>query len=723
MEVFLGRRGRMKKTALILIVLLSVWGCATFSESYKLGTKAALSKNWDEAVKCYERALWESPDNSVYRLALFRAKMAASYSHLLKARELVAQGMKEEALAEYDKALTYDPLNRVIAEESRLLRGEEVKEEKPKVKKIEPPVKLKVDKEKAQLEFTKVNLRSIFQALAKFAKVNIIFDEQFKDITFSISLKDVDFEEAIGTLCLASKNFYRIIDEKTIIIAPDQPLKRAQYELNAIRTFYLSNINAQEVQQLLAQMLRTQLGRVPTIFVDKNLNSVTVRDTPANIELAEKLLKIWDKSKGEVVIDLEIMLVSRTRLRELGLDFDQHLIGFEYQGPETSDASGWINLRDLDFSKKDNYQISLPIAFIKFLESDTDTKIIAQPRLRGMQDEDIIYLVGDKVPIPRTTFTPIAAGGVSQQPITSFEYQDVGIELKIKPKIHFENEVTLELEMKITSLGGTGYADIPIISTREVKNVIRLKNGETNLLAGLLRDEERMSLKGIPGLKSVPLIGSLFSSTQQTVTQTDVILTITPYIIRTLSLDERDLEPLWIGLDKVAPMGREPQRPPEEALERRRAQERGLEEERRRQEAEQDQVFLNPSNLQIPQDREFRINVNMRTQQEIGMLSLSVSYNSQILNLKDIVVGSLIRQLGSDVPFLKNIDNTSGIATIGFSSPELDRGVKGAGRIASLLFQAVEKGEGTISITSVTANRPSGEAVSLSSNECRIVVR
>ncbi len=713
----------MKKIALFLIVLLSFWGCVTFSESYKLGTKAAMSKDWDEAVEYYERALQESPDNSVYRLALFRAKMAASFSHLLKARGLVAQGMKEEALAEYEIALTYDPLNRIIAEEAGFLKGEELEEEKPVEKKIELPIKLKVDKEKVQLEFTKVNLRSIFQALAKSAQVNIIFDEQFKDISFSISLKDVDFEEAIGTLCLASKNFYRIIDEKTIIVAPDQPLKRAQYELNAIRTFYLSNINAQEVQQLLAQMLRTQLGRVPTIFVDKNLNSVTVRDTPANIELAEKLLKIWDKSKGEVVIELEIMEVSRTRLRELGLDFDQHLVGFKFGKSEAATESGWINLKDLDFTTKENYQISLPIAFIRFLESDSDTKIIAQPRLRGLQDEQIKYLVGDKVPIPRTTFTPIAAGGVSQQPITSFEYQDVGIELIVTPKIHFEDEVTLEIEMKITSLGGTGYADIPIISTREVKNMIRLKDGETNFLAGLLRDEERMSLKGIPGLKDIPLIGSLFSSTQLNVTQKDVILTITPHIIRTLSLEEKDLEPLWIGLDKVAPLGREAPGMPEEALEQRRAQERQLEEERRRQEAEQDRVFLNPSNLQIPQNREFRINVNMRTQQEIGMLSLNVNYNGQMLNLKEIVAGGMIRQLGSDVPFLKNIDNASGAATIGFSSPELNKGIKGAGRIATLLFQAVGKGEGTISISSVTANSPTGAAVAFGSNETRIVVR
>jgi len=721
MEVFARRRGRMKKKSLFLIVVIAFWGCATFSQNYKLGTEAAMNKNWDEAVEYYERALGEKPSNSVYRLALLRAKMAASYYHLMEARKLVAQGMKEEALAEYEKALSYDILNRTIAEEARLVSQEEVKEEKPKEIVIEPPVKLKVSKEKVQLKFTEANLRSIFQALGKFAQINILFDEQFKDTSFSINLTDLDFEAAISALCLTSKNFYRIIDERTVIIAPDQPLKRAQYELNAIRTFYLSNINAQEVQGPLAQMLRTQF-KAPSIIINKNLNSVTIRDTPSNIELAGKLLRVWDKSKGEVIIDLEIMEVSRTKMRQLGLDFDQHAIGMKYQGTE---EGGWINLKDIDFSKSKNFRISLPLSLIQFLETDADTKIIAQPRLRGIQDEEITYMVGDKIPIPRTTFTPIAAGGVSQQPITSFEYQDVGINLKIKPKIHFEKEVTLEIDIEITSLGGVGYADIPIISTRKVKNIIRLREGETNLLAGLLRDEERRSAKGIAFLKNIPLLGGLFSSSDQTIQQTDVIMTITPYIIRTLPLDEKDLEPLWIGLRGVTASRRARRLLPEEELQdpRLRRQRRLEEEERRREEAGQNQVFLNPSNLQIPQNREFRINVNMRSQEEIGNLSLSVNFNAQMLELKEITLGGFVRQLGSKVPFLKNIDNSSGVGTIGFSSPDLNKGLKGAGRIATLVFRAKGKGESAISISSVAANTPRGAGVNFNINNCRIVVR
>ncbi|MFB0565577.1 MAG: secretin N-terminal domain-containing protein [Candidatus Aminicenantaceae bacterium] len=708
----------MKKAIPLIVIVITLWGCTALNQNYRLGTEAAINKDWDEAVKYYEKAIWENPKNSVYRLALLRSKIFASYYHLLEARKFVAQGMKEEALVEYEKALVYDPLNRVISEEARLLRSGEVREERIEMKEMVPPIRLKAPREKVDLKFNvDTSLSSIFKALGKFAHVNILFDEQFKDISFTIDLMDMTFEEALNALCLASKNFYRVIDEKTLIIAPDQPLKRAQYELNAIRTFYVSNINAQEIQGPLAQMLRSQF-RAPSIIVDKNLNSITVRDTPSNIELAEKILRVWDKSKGEVVVDLEIMEVSRIKLRQLGLDFDKSLIMFKHREAEANEASGWINLKDIDFSKSENFEVSLPISFVRFLESDADTRIIAQPRLRGLEGEELKYLVGDKIPIPQTTFTPIAAGGVSQQPIVSYMYQDVGIDIKITPNIHFEKEVTLELEMKITSLGGKGYADIPIISTREVKNVIRLKDGETNLLAGLLKDEERKTLKGIAGLKNIPVLGGLFSNTDETISQTDVVLTITPYIIRTISLDEKDLEPLWIGIEGVAPASRLPGLLPEvERLPRQVRRERDLDVTR------QNQIFLNPSNIQIPQDREFRINVNVRSQQEIGNLSLGVSFNVQVVKLKEIIEGSLLRQLGGKVPFLKNIDNSSGLATIGISSPYIARGIKGEGSIATLVFQAVGKGEGAISISSVTAYSSAGGAVAFTTKDCRILVR
>jgi general secretion pathway protein D len=709
----------MKKASLLLLVLVTLWGCVTFSQNYKLGTQAALAKDWDAAVEHYESAYLEDPKNSVYRLALERAKVSASLAHLYAARKLVTEGNKEEALKEYEKSLLFN-YSKLVADEAKALAGEKVEKEKPKEIKIEPPVKLKAGTEPIELRFRQqASLRSIFQALGKSAGINIIFDEQFRDVSYSFDLTDKSFEQAVSILCIATKNFYTIIDEETIVIVPDQPAKRAQYELSAVRIFYLSNINAVDIQGPLSQALRTQF-QAPTIIPDKNLNSVTVRDTPEMLVLAEKILRTWDKAKGEVIIDVEIMEASRTKLRQIGLDIEPHSVGLGYK---TTEGSEGISLGDLDFADMDNFQISLPAAFLDFLESDSDTKIIDQPRLRGLDGEEISYIVGDEVPIPRTTFQPIATGGYGQNPLTSFDYKNVGLEILITPHIHKEKEVTLEVDIKIKSLGEAGYADIPIITSREVKNVIRLKDGETNLLAGLLKDEERKTMKGIAGIKSLPILGSLFSNTNQTIQQSEVVLTITPYIIRPFELTEEDSQPIWVNLQTVPSAGMV--RRPEESIldeEMRRArllQERG----REAAQAGVNLITLSPGNFEVPQKREFRVSLNLRSQQEFYNMSLNLSFDPAVLSLKEVTAGGFVRQQGLDSSFLQNADNASGICTIAFSSPDISRGLIGAGGIAVLLFEAKEKGESAVSIDSVVAMDASGTSLAFQTENARIVVR
>ncbi len=710
----------MRKVAFlsIVIMILILTGCSPFNQSYKLATEAAANKDWDKAIQYYEKAIEEDPNNSAYRLALTRARILASYVHVFKARSFATEGKKEDALAEYQKALSYDPNNRAIVVEAQLLAAEEQAKPEPIEIKIEPPVILQVTDQKLSLNFMhdRIKLKDIFQALGKHAEINILFDESFKDIPYSVDLTDRTFEQAINSLCLATKNFYRVIDERSLIIVPDLPAKRIQYELNAVRTFYLSNIRAEDLQASLMPILRSQF-RAPQFMVDKNLNSITLRDTPEILELAGQLIKLWDKPKGEVVIDLEIMEVSRQKLKNFGVEFDQYVVGLGYSGGENPPSeSGWFDLSKIDFTKKSNFQITMPTAFLNFLESDQDTKIIAQPRLRGIEGEEMSYLVGDKIPIPRTTFTPFAAGGAAQQPITSFEYEDVGIDIKITPRIHYEGEITLELEMNIKSVGGTGVADIPIISTREIKNIIRLKDGETNLLAGLLKDEERMSAKGIIGLKSIPVLGGLFSSTEKTVQQWDVLMTITPYIIRSIPLTEEDLKPLWINLgtsfasEKSVDVGS------------------GVEDANRgragvAQPRGGNRVSLSPSNFEITEGREFRVSVVVQSAEEIGSMTINLSFNSQVLELKQVVQGSLSARMGEDTPFLQNIDNSAGMCTIGFSSTDVAAGFKGSGRVATLVFQSLAKGDSPISFASVTANSPTGQAIQLETEEGRIRVR
>ena len=718
----------MKKVAFLSIVLfiLALTGCSPFNQNYKLATEAAGNKNWDEAIEYYEKALLEDPSNAAYRLALTRAKILASYTHVFKARNLAAAGKKEEALAEYQKALSYDPNNRTILVEAQLLTAKEQEVPEPAEIKIESPVKLQVNDQKLSLNFMhdRVKLKAIFQALGKHAKINILFDESFKDIPYSVDLTDRTFEQALNSLCMATKNFHRVIDERSLIIVPDLPAKRIQYELTAVKTFYLSNIKAENLQASLLPILRSQF-RAPQFMVDKNLNSITLRDTPAVLELAGKLIKLWDKPRGEVIIDLEIMEVSRQKLKKFGLELDQYAMGLGYSGGEnTASDSGWFDLSKIDFSKKANFQVTMPTAFLNFLESDQDTKIIAQPRLRGIEGEEMSYLVGDKIPIPRTSFTPFAAGGVPQQPITSFDYEDVGIDIKITPRIHFEGEITLELELNVKSVGGTGIADIPIISTREIKNIIRLKDGETNLLAGLLKDEERVSARGIIGLKSIPILGGLFSSTEKTVQQWDVLMTITPYIIRSIPLTEDDLKPLWINLGSSFSSAKSSDTSPEGAdaatLDRLRAPRRQEQPDPSRG---QNRVSLSPGNFEITEGREFRVSIVVQSAEEISSMTLNLSFNPQVLELKQVVQGSIATRLGQDVPFLQNIDNSSGTCTIGFSSTDVARGFKGSGRVASLVFESIAKGDSPLSFSSVTANSPTGAAIQFATPEGRVRVR
>jgi general secretion pathway protein D len=712
----------MKKYILCVISLMILWGCATFSWYYKEGTKAEMAQNWDEAIRFYEQAQLEDPQNSVYRLALFRVKTSARNDHLYKARHLAAQGKKDQAFEEYRQAFSYDPENRMILEEARMLSEGEMLPEKIPHEKIKSPLELKVSDEKIVLKFIEeTDLRSIFIALGKHANVNILFDFQFHDTLLSIDLEDMTFLEALNMLCLSSQNFFRIIDENTVLIVPDTPQNRAKYDIVAVRTFYLSNIDVINIQAPLLQMLRS-LSQIPKISVDETLNSISIKDTPEVLDTAEKLIALWDKPKGEVMIDMEIMEVSRKITRNLGLNLDSYAVGGRVVTSGGDESTGWIGADEIDFSKAGNFQVSLPVGMLQFLESDADTKIIAQPRLRGVEGEKIEYVVADEVPIPQTTFSPIAAGGVSQQPITSFTYKNVGIEIYITPEIHFEQEITLEMEVMIKALGGSGYGDLPIITKRQVKNTMRLKEGETNLLAGLLKDEERKTLKGIAGLKSIPLIGSLFSNTDQEVQQTDVVLTITPYIIRSIPLKDEDYKPIWMNLDKGFSSGLSGDVIHEEILQQR--EEAPVKaNEASRKEPGFNRMTLYPPEYQGTKERDIQVRINLTSEKDIQNMSLNLSFDPQILELTEIRKGAVIQSMGENPSFLENTDNNSGLCTIGFTSPDMASGFKGSGILVTLIFRPVTTGECSISVSGYSCFSTTGESLELETNSSQITIR
>jgi tetratricopeptide (TPR) repeat protein len=705
----------MKKIVLILVIALAVWGCQTFSSAYKDGVKAEVAQRYDEAVKFYQKASLDDPNEAVYRMALVRARMGASLHHLQVARGLAAQNKKKEAEASYQRALFFDAQNFAAAQELRALTAPPEKPRRP-VERVEGPVQLKGSGEPLNLSFrNEVSVRSIFQTLGRVAGVNFLYDETFRDANLAIDLTGKDLQQAISFLCVASKNFSRIIDERTVIIVPDNMQKRTQYELSAIKTFYLSNIDVAKVNMRLMSMIRTQF-RNPQIQVDENLNSVTIRDSPQAVVLAEKLLRSWDKPKGEVLVDVDIMEVDRSRMKKLGVDLSTGMLGVQFNPPGMNE-DGFFPVSGTNFGNLENYMMTVPTAAVQFLGADSDTKLIAQPKIRGLAGEKIEYIVGQKVPIVNSSFVPVAAGGVSSQPIVNYTYQDVGITIKMTPRIHLEGEVTLEVELTISAIAGYALEGIPIIANREVKNTVRLKDGQTNLLAGLLRDEERRSLGGVTGLKNIPILGNLFGVTQKTIEQTDVVMTITPHIVRKLEITEEDLKPLWVDPDNLsgvtgagaaAAAGRDDAAMAEE-------------EPAAPEDAGGSTVYLSPASFESQREREFRMNVELSTDTDIGNASLVLTFDPRVVELKDVLEGSGLRQLGEKVPFIKSV--SGGTCTIGFSSPSTTVGFKGRGVLAVLVFKAVGSGQTSVGFSSATAGSPMGRTVVLQTGEASVNIR
>jgi general secretion pathway protein D len=291
-------------------------------------------------------------------------------------------------------------------------------------------------------------------------------------------------------------------------------------------------------------------------------NALTVKDSPERVSAAARVISAIDKARPEVIIDVELMEVDRTKLQDYGLQIaspgSPGLNGsVTIAGrPSTADAAPTISLQGLkNLTDADILFTNLPGLYYRLLKTDSNTRILANPQLRTSEGLPAQARFGERVPIPVTTFAPIATGGVAQQPITSFNYENIGVNIDITPRTHHDDEVTLVLKVLVQAISGTGYAGLPTFANREINTTIRLKDGETNMFAGLIRDDERRQLDGIPGLSDIPVIGRLFAHSHTENDQTDIILTITPHIVRILDLSEADLRAFRVGRDVSGGIG------------------------------------------------------------------------------------------------------------------------------------------------------------------------
>jgi general secretion pathway protein D len=561
-------RTRLVRAAL-LVLCLAAAGCAATTAS-RNGREAERKQDYDVAVAEYTKALRLHPNDVDTQIALERSKLRASQDHFTRARRLAALGKYDQALVEYELAAELNPTNAEIDEQLRETRNKlrakiaVAREGKTELQTLVdrarelPPAGQDLPqtaKMPASLIFREASSRDVFTAIARFADISLIFDPAFQPAPVTVDLRNSTLEDALNAVASATHTFFRVTAPKTIAVIPDTPAKRREYEEEVVRTFYLSNADLKETMDLLRLVIDAR--RVAPVTAT---NAITIKDTPERVAAAARVISAIDKARPEVIIDVELLEVDRTRLQEYGLQIASP------PGSPTSPGingtvgvdqgeSGSITLHALrNLTQSDILLANLPSLYYRLLKTDTHTRTLANPQLRTSEGLVATARFGEEVPVPVTTFAPIATGGTPQQPITSYNYRNIGVNIDITPRTHHDDDVTLALKVEVSSISGTGFGGLPTFGSRQIATTIRLKDGETNMLAGLIRDDERNTMEGIPGLSDIPIVGRLFAHNAKTTEQTDIILTLTPHIIRVLDLKEADLRAFRVGRDALAPI-------------------------------------------------------------------------------------------------------------------------------------------------------------------------
>ena len=347
------------------------------------------------------------------------------------------------------------------------------------------------------------------------------------------------------------------MNPRTIMVIPDTPPKRTAYEEQVIRTFYLSHADAAELVQTVQQILQLPgLPVQPRVLANKTQNSLTVRASDRVMNIIDQVIRNNDKPRAEIVVDVEIIEVNRVRAKEVGLNLSQYAVGaiFSPEQPPNTGEGGQppfnLNTITRGISAADFY-LTVPQAVVNFLATDNNNKIIAKPQLRGTEGQVITLDLGDEIPVPSTTFGGLGGGGLTTIPINQFNYRTVGIKMKLnKPRVTLEGEILTELEVESSNLGANidiAGQSLPTFGTRRVTSFIRMREGESLMLAGLLREDQRRALTGFPGLLHTPILRRIFGNTVDQIQQTDIVFLMTPRLVRSSEVTQENLDPIYIG--------------------------------------------------------------------------------------------------------------------------------------------------------------------------------
>src|SRR5580700_8060110 len=573
----------------MVLVCLAVFaaGCPKDKHDYKEARHAVDLKDYDAAVDYYLKATKSDPHNVNYKIGLDQARFEAGASHVQKGIKLREKGDLQGAVSEFQRAQIMDPSSTSADQELRRtlqMIGEQAKstegQDQPLMENGQPGLASEPPELKP-LSRAPINLRMsndikvVYDTIGKLAGLTVIYDPDLQARRISVDLSNVTLEQALDIVSLQSKAFWKPVTENIIMIVPDNTQKRRDYEEQVVRTFYLSNVAiAQDLTEIttgLRQLL--DLKRIQQVNAQ---NAIIIRDTPDKIALAEKIIRDIDKAKPEVMIQVEVLQARTDRLRNLGvLPGQSASIAINPNTTTTTSGSsstpssgaGTTTLKQLTHLNQNDVALTLPGATANFLLTDTSTKIIDNPEIRAIDGQPAKLRVGDRVPVATGSFqagvgvgSTAGAGFVNPLVNTQFQYIDVGVNVDITPRVHPNHEVSLKVSVEVSSVTGQsniGGIQQPIISQRKIDHEIRLKEGEANILGGLVEKTDTKSLNGWPGLAKVPLLRYLFSEDSKNYEDDEILIILTPRIVRMPDWTRANLRPLYSGSESNVQVRRE----------------------------------------------------------------------------------------------------------------------------------------------------------------------
>lgn len=743
-------------------------GCPKGNQDYEAGRKAEDLQDYDTALVNYERALRASPGDAEYKLRVAQMRFEAGQFHVEQGTKALNKGDLQTALAEFQKAQAIDPSNAsadqqlkhtmelIAAQQAAAAPKPATTDESDDADLLAGPPKLKpVSCEPINVKMTN-DSRVVYETIAKLCGLSVIFDPDFTSRRIPVELPNLSAEQALDTVSLESKAFWKPLTPSVLLVAPDNPQKRRDLEDESIQTFYLNNtVTPQELTEIvtgLRQLL--DLRRVTPV---NSQNAIVIRDTPDKLELAHKIISDVDKAKPEVLVHVQVLSANVNRLRDLGLLPGQSIaVTFTptcaNQPGSTTSSSGCtttsgtstsststplqITLGNLKNLSAADYSVTLPGATANAILTDNKTKIIQDPELRVSDGEKATLTVGERVPVATGSFQAgVGVGAVGGAGVvnplvnTQFQYLDVGVKVEVTPRVHPDGDVSMKLSVEVSALNGSsniGGINQPIISTRKIEHDIRLKDGEANVLGGLIERTEIKNVNGIPGLGEVPALKYLFSDNSNSIEEDEVLIVLTPHIVRMPSITAENLRTLAAGTDtnaRVYHEGEEESTAPQAPAGPHVPSAPGPQTNAQPAPAPAAQLHFDPAAASLKQGDTTTLGLAVSNVNDLYSIPLLIHYNPAVIQVEDVRDGGFLDGGGQAIAIVHNINAQRGEVIVSATRQPNTPGVNGNGTLLGIVVRGLAPGSSALQILQVNARDSQQRTIPMVSGEATIQVQ